>query len=451
MCWLDLMQELIDIGSMWINQTIRNTNAKTKAKHFKRMWLEVNNQGYEVVKSGDLYTVYFSLYRGRKGRIPLEVHAASHTEVLDKLIARVAQLGTLKICKSKKGIWYALISVSMEVPDAKAVERWIGVDRGQNNIAVAALPGGFGKFWKGGRVKGLRRQFQRTRKQLSSAKQLKEVKRLEQRERRIMTHINHIISKELVQFASDFEMGLRFEDLSRIRQTSKQRKKTKSDAAENRDSWAFDQLEVFTRYKAIRAGVPVQSVPAPYTSKSDRRNGVIGKRNGDWFKGFDGYRCNADWNASQNIGQWHGFSCPLNLQSAVAAMARADAKGGVDGSPLTSEESIRTASASVETTARIPRLSSGGVSMSDTEIQKLASQLSDWTVEGTQLRCTRQFKDFVEAIAFVNKLVEPSEAAEHHPDIEISYNKVTVNLTTHDAGGLTEKDFVLAEKISALD
>ncbi len=331
----------IEIGSAWINQTIRNANAKTKAKQFKRMWLEVNNQNFEVSKQGDLYAVAFNLLRGRKGRIPLEVHSASHSEVLDKLIACVAKLGTLKICKSKKGIWYALISVSMEVPDAKAVERWIGIDRGQNNIAVAALPNGFGKFWKGGRVKGLRRQFQRTRRKLQQAKQLKEVKRLEQRERRIMTHINHVISKELVQFAKDFEMGLRFEDLSGIRQSSKQRKKTKSDAANNRDSWAFYQLEVFTRYKAIRAGVPVQSVPAPYTSKSDHRNGVLGRRNGDWFKGFDGYRCNADWNASQNISQWLGFSCPLSLQSAVAAMAVADPGGGVNDSPLSSEASKR--------------------------------------------------------------------------------------------------------------
>jgi putative transposase len=331
----------IEIGSMWINQTIRNTNARTKAKHFKRMWLEVNNQGYEVLKSGDLYTLSFSLYRGRKGRIPLEVHSASHSEALDKLIAGEAKLGTLKICKSKKGIWYALVSVSMEVPDAVAVESWIGVDRGQNNIAVAALPKGFGKFWKGGRVKGLRRQFQRTRKKLQEAKQLKEVKRLEQRERRIMTHINHVISKELVQFAKDFGMGLRFEDLTGIRQTSKQRKQTKSDAGNNRDSWAFYQLEQFTRYKAIRAGVPVQSVPAPYTSKSDHRNGVIGKRNGDWFRGFDGYRCNADWNASQNIGQWLGFSCPLSFQTAVAAMVMADAEGAVNDSPLSSEASRR--------------------------------------------------------------------------------------------------------------
>ena len=92
-----------------------------------------------------------------------------------------------------------------------------------------------------------------------------------------------------------------------------QRKKTKSYASQNRDFWAFYQLEQFTRYKAIRAGVPVESVPAPYTSKSDHRHGVIGKRVKHTFTGYDGYRCNADWNASQNIGQWLGFSCPLNL------------------------------------------------------------------------------------------------------------------------------------------
>jgi IS605 OrfB family transposase len=336
----------IEIGSAWINQTIRNTNAKTKVKHFKRMWLETNNQNFEISKQGDFYTVAFNLLRGRKGRLPLSIHCASHSQILDNIIARTAKLGSLRLCKSKKGIWYASVCVSMEVPDAISVTQWIGVDRGQNNIAVAALPKGFGKFWKGGRVKGLRRQFQRTRRKLQSAKQLKEVKRLEQRERRIMTHINHVISKQLVQFAQDFGMGLQFEDLSGCRQTMKQKKKTKSDAANNRDSWAFYQLEIFTRYKAIRYGVPVQSVPAPYTSKSDHRNGVIGKRNGDWFKGFDGYHCNADWNASQNIGQWHGFSCPLDLQKAIVAMTIADIEGGVDDSPLTSEASKAMALAS---------------------------------------------------------------------------------------------------------
>lgn len=89
--------------------------------------------------------------------------------------------------------------------------------------------------------------------------------------------------------------------------------------------------------------------------------------------------------------------------------------------------------------------------LEEQEIKQRAEKLSDWTVEGKQLRCVKKFKDFIEAIAFVNKLVEPAEAAGHHPDLEISYNQVTINMTTHDAGGLTEKDFALAQQISSLN
>lgn len=88
--------------------------------------------------------------------------------------------------------------------------------------------------------------------------------------------------------------------------------------------------------------------------------------------------------------------------------------------------------------------------LSDVEIQERAEQLEGWVVEGKELRTTRKFNDFVEAIAFVNKIIEPAEAAGHHPDLAISYNQVTVALTTHDAGGLTSKDFDLAQSISKL-
>ena len=89
--------------------------------------------------------------------------------------------------------------------------------------------------------------------------------------------------------------------------------------------------------------------------------------------------------------------------------------------------------------------------LSEAEIQEKASQLSGWEVDGKKLRCQKKLKNFVEAIAFVNKLVDPAETAAHHPDLEISYNKVTINLTTHDAGGLTEKDFALAKEISQIE
>ncbi|MGK7919547.1 MAG: RNA-guided endonuclease TnpB family protein, partial [Trichodesmium sp.] len=78
----------------------------------------------------------------------------------------------------------------------------------------------------------------------------------------------------------------------------------------------------------MRAGIPGSSVPAPYTSKSDHRNGVLGKRVKHSFTGFDGYQCNADWNASQNIGQWLGKSCPLSLEKAVSVMGMDDSKVG---------------------------------------------------------------------------------------------------------------------------
>lgn len=88
--------------------------------------------------------------------------------------------------------------------------------------------------------------------------------------------------------------------------------------------------------------------------------------------------------------------------------------------------------------------------LTDDEIQAQLSQLQGWTLDGKTIKCDRRFKDFIEAINFVNRLVDPAEAAGHHPDIFISYNRVTVSLTTHDAGGLTSNDFSLAKTISSL-
>ena len=88
--------------------------------------------------------------------------------------------------------------------------------------------------------------------------------------------------------------------------------------------------------------------------------------------------------------------------------------------------------------------------LTEVEIQSQSSRLSGWTVAGSKLQTTRKFKDFIAAMEFVNKLVQPAESSGHHPDIGISYNKVNITLTTHDAGGLTQKDFDLAEVISQI-
>jgi 4a-hydroxytetrahydrobiopterin dehydratase len=74
----------------------------------------------------------------------------------------------------------------------------------------------------------------------------------------------------------------------------------------------------------------------------------------------------------------------------------------------------------------------------------------DWKKKSATISRTFVFKDFPAAIIFVNAVAKPAEKANHHPDIDIRWNKVTLVLTTHDAGGLTEKDFALAKKFDAL-
>jgi 4a-hydroxytetrahydrobiopterin dehydratase len=85
--------------------------------------------------------------------------------------------------------------------------------------------------------------------------------------------------------------------------------------------------------------------------------------------------------------------------------------------------------------------------MSAFSSQEVASRLAalpGWQIEQGELTRTFEFKDFIAALAFVNQVGEQAELAGHHPDIDIRYNRVRLSLVTHDAGGVTAKDFDLA-------
>ena len=73
--------------------------------------------------------------------------------------------------------------------------------------------------------------------------------------------------------------------------------------------------------------------------------------------------------------------------------------------------------------------------------------IHDWQLEGGNLVRTFAFADFRESMSFVNSLAALAERAGHHPDIDIRYNKVRLALASHDAGGITERDFALAAEI----
>ena len=87
--------------------------------------------------------------------------------------------------------------------------------------------------------------------------------------------------------------------------------------------------------------------------------------------------------------------------------------------------------------------------LSDAEIESRLRRLAGWERRGDEIRRTFSFPDFAGALAFVNRVGELAEAMTHHPDIDIRYSRVTLGLTTHDAGGLTARDFDLAEAIGA--
>jgi 4a-hydroxytetrahydrobiopterin dehydratase len=77
-------------------------------------------------------------------------------------------------------------------------------------------------------------------------------------------------------------------------------------------------------------------------------------------------------------------------------------------------------------------------------------KVPEWELEKKHIERTFEFDDFSESIDFVNAVAEVSEEEEHHPDIDIRYNKVRLILSTHSKGGLTDLDFALAERIDTL-
>jgi 4a-hydroxytetrahydrobiopterin dehydratase len=84
------------------------------------------------------------------------------------------------------------------------------------------------------------------------------------------------------------------------------------------------------------------------------------------------------------------------------------------------------------------------------DLKSRLKKIPEWELEKKHIERTFEFDDFSEAIDFVNSVAEVAEEEEHHPDIDIRYNKVRLILSTHSKGGLTDLDFTLAERIDTL-
>ncbi|HYN82142.1 MAG TPA: 4a-hydroxytetrahydrobiopterin dehydratase [Gemmatimonadaceae bacterium] len=88
--------------------------------------------------------------------------------------------------------------------------------------------------------------------------------------------------------------------------------------------------------------------------------------------------------------------------------------------------------------------------LSDIAIQRELGSLSGWARRGGAIVKTYQFKTFPEGIAFIGRVADQAEAANHHPDIDIRYTKIICSLSTHDSGGVTQKDLDLARSMDSV-
>ncbi len=88
--------------------------------------------------------------------------------------------------------------------------------------------------------------------------------------------------------------------------------------------------------------------------------------------------------------------------------------------------------------------------LSKVDIKARLKDMDGWALDDGELVKKFKLNDFAASMAFVNSVAERAEAADHHPDISIKYNKVKLKLATHSEGGITEKDFALAAEIDAV-
>ena len=310
------------LKSALANQVIRQVKGRagSKTKEYKLLPPEVNYQNWRLVKKGDTYSVSFPTLQGVK-RVPIEVKSNHWQSLLNRLLSNDETLskGTLKLYQ-KKQKWYALVSLAEEVPESQSRTR-IGVDRGQNQLATAVPKQGFGLLFPGKQVKHIRRRFQQRRQQLQKAKKYRAAKKLEQKEQRWMRAVNHTVSRHIVNFANWLNADLMLEDLSGCRQTMKQSRKQRSDNSQSRHAWAYYDLQTKLEYKQAMNGRRVFYRPPHYSSKTSSLNGLIGKRDGNWFKCSSGAILQADFNSGRNLAIWDYRSCSVDFQKSVPVIS----------------------------------------------------------------------------------------------------------------------------------
>jgi putative transposase len=266
------------LKSMISNQVLRKYGNNKTIKTVSRVNLIIPNQGIQHKKD--------------KIRIP-----CLSLELTHQIPVKFSKINQIEINKE-----YAFVSVTTQEKKEQKVKNWIGVDRNTtHHCAVVGNPK-TGKVLKlGKKAIHIHRKYSNIRKQLQKEENYGLVKKIKNREARIVRDLNHKISRKIVDYALKNRAGIVLEDLKGIRKTSKQAKSFRYSL----NSWSYYMLEQFITYKAKLLGIPVVKIDPRYTSQQCSRCGLLGKREGKRFTCACGHVSDADVNASFVISLRH--------------------------------------------------------------------------------------------------------------------------------------------------
>ena len=213
------------------------------------------------------------------------------------------------LVKRKNGDYYIHINLDNETPEPIDTKGVLGIDLGRVDIAHTTDK----ESWSGQQLDKIRNKYAWTRKVLqqkassgtrSSRRRCRQLqKRLSGKEKRFQKHINHEISRSLVNNAVASKRSIAIEDLTGIRERTNQLPRKKQERRKS-NNWCFYQLRQFLAYKCLLAGVPLLLVNPAYTSKSCYKCGHIGKRNGKRFTCVNNEcrnKCDSDYQGAMNI------------------------------------------------------------------------------------------------------------------------------------------------------
>ena len=267
----------IGLKSVIANQILRKYGRNNVIKRVRRVKLVIPNQGIQLDQDERKIRIS-SLKVEFEYRFPNGFEKVNQIEVDNE---------------------YFYVAVSVVENEPIEPESYIGVDLNTTgHIAVVANPR-TGKTLKlGKKAEHIHKKYREIRRGLQKEGKYRRVKRIKDRESRIVRELNHQISRKIVDTALVENCGIKLEDLSGIRQ----RAKTAKSFRYSLNSWSFYQLRQMIEYKAKLHGIPVVLIDPAYTSKRCSRCGHLGDRNGKVFKCPDcGHVDHADCNAAFNI------------------------------------------------------------------------------------------------------------------------------------------------------